>query len=691
MTSKIPLQRRALAAALSAVAPLSLMSLPASAQAVDAPAATRLAPVVVTGNPLRSPEITSPSSVLSGDGLVLRRGSTLGETLDGLPGVSSSYFGPNANRPVIRGQDGDRIRVLGNGGASLDASSLSFDHAVPIDPMVVERIEVLRGPAALLYGGSAVGGVVNAIDNRIPRAAVGAPTGAAELRFGGAAAERGGGALIEAGGAGFALHADAFVRRTKDLSVPAFDRPVDGGTERRKSIVNSASRAEGGALGGSMVWDRGFLGASADSYRNTYGIVAEEAVIIKMKRDKLALAGELRDMAGPIRTVRGQLQSTDYQHQEIEGTGAVGTTFNNKGIDSRIELEHAPLALPIGPLRGVLGLQTERARFSALGEEAFVPSTKTTQGALFVLEELALDGPVPTRLSIGGRLERTRVESAGDDAAVVVPKFGAAASRSFGTRSAALGAVASLSPQWQLSGNMAYTERAPTYAELYANGVHIATAAFERGNVDMRKEKGANVDVALQWKQDDTRVKASVFASRFANYIVLAATGEPDFLTDVGELLPVYAFTGVPASLSGLEVEGQWRALDGPQRIDLDGKLDLTRGSNRSTGEPLPRIAPMRATLGLNWGQDSWTARAEVVHAAAQSRVPADDVPTASYTLLNLSTSYALKLGGASGLLFAKLTNVGNRLAYNAGSISTVRNLSPLPGRGLMAGLRVNF
>ena len=151
MTSKIHLQRRALAAALSAVAPLSLISPPASAQSVDAPAATRLAPVVVTGNPLRSPEITSPSSVLSGDGLVLRRGSTLGETLDGLPGVSSSYFGPNANRPVIRGQDGDRIRVLGNGGASLDASSLSFDHAVPIDPLVVERIEVLRGPAALLY------------------------------------------------------------------------------------------------------------------------------------------------------------------------------------------------------------------------------------------------------------------------------------------------------------------------------------------------------------------------------------------------------------------------------------------------------------------------------------------------------------------------------------------------------------
>ncbi len=689
MTPKFFLKRRALAAALgAAVAPLSFVSLPASAQSVDAPATTQLAPVVVTGNPLRSAELTSPSSVLSGDGLVLRRGSTLGETLDGLPGVSSSYFGPNANRPVIRGQDGDRIRVLSNAGASLDASSLSSDHAVPIDPLVVERIEVLRGPAALLYGGSAVGGVVNAIDNRIPRVAVGAPTGSAELRVGGAATERGGGALIEAGGAGFALHADGFWRRTDDLRVPAFDRPTDSGIERRDRIVNSASRADGGALGGSMVWDHGFLGASVDSYRNTYGTVAEEGVTIRMKRDKLAVAGELRGLGGPIRSVRGQLQSTDYQHQEVEGTGEVGTTFNNKGTDARLELEHAAVALPGGTLRGVIGAQAENARFSALGEEAFVPSTKTAQAAGFVFEEFTV-GDV--KLTAGGRLERTRVDSSGDAADAAALKFGPAASRRFNTQSAAVGGLWNLSPQWQLSGNVAYTERAPTYAELYANGAHIATAAFERGNADIGKEKGANLDVALQWKDGENRFKAGAFASRFANYITLLATGEPAFVNDEGEALPVYAFIGVPARLSGLEFEGQWRLLGGAQQVDLDGKVDLTRAANRATGEPLPRIAPMRTTLGLNWGQGAWTARAEVVRAAAQTRVPADDVPTAGYTMVNLSASYAVKLGGADGLLFAKLTNLGNELAYNAASIGTVRNLSPLPGRGLMAGLRLNF
>ncbi len=689
MTYIFTLKRDALGLRLGAAfAPLMLCSQFAWALDASGPRTTVLAPVLVTGNPLRSADLNPPSSVLSGDGLVLRRGTTLGETLDGLPGVSSSYFGPNANRPTIRGQEGDRVRVLSNAGASMDASSLSFDHAVPIDPLVIERIEVLRGPAALLYGGSAVGGVVNAIDNRIARTAVDAPTGSAELRFGGAAAQRGAGALVEAGGSGFALHADAFWRKTEDMRVPRFDRPVDGGSERRDRIVNSASRADGAALGGSLVWDRGFLGASVDAYRNIYGIVVEPDVVVRMQRDKLTVAGEVRDLAGPIRALRGQLQSTDYRHEEVEASGVVGTTFKNKGSDARLELEHAPLALSGAGLRGVFGLQTERARFSALGEEAFVPSTRTEQLAGFIFEEIDL-GDV--KASAGGRLERTRVDSTGDAPGAVTPKFGPATSRDFSAGSAAVGGLLKLSPQWKLSANLAYTERAPSPAELYANGVHVATAAFERGNANAAKEKGANLDVALQWKQGNSNLKAGAFASRYANYIVLAATGEPDFVTDTGETLPVYAFIGVPARLSGFEFEGRWRVLDAAQRVDLDGMLDLTRASNRATGEPLPRIAPMRTTLGVDLSQGVWTARAELVHAAAQKRVPADDVPTRRYTLVNLSTSHALKLGGADGLLFAKLTNIGNALAYNAASVGTVRPLAPLPGRGVMAGLRVGF
>lgn len=681
-------RRSALAAAIT----LSLVGA-AHAQSTDAPAPkpeATLEPVVVTGNPLASDAVTTPSSSLSGQALVLKRGSSLGETLNGQPGVASTYFGPNANRPVIRGQDGDRIRVLSNAGASLDASALSFDHAVPIDPLVVERLDVLRGPAALLYGGSAVGGVVNAIDNRIPRAKIDATTGATEVRFGGAASEKGASALIETGGAGFALHADAFWRDTDDLRVPSFARPVDGGgTEQRERIVNSASRAKGGAVGGSMLWDHGYLGASVDTYRNNYGTVAEEDITIRMKRDKLALAGEVRDLDGPFTKVRGQLQHADYQHQEIEGTGEVGTTFKNKGTDGRIEAEHAKVSLAGGTLRGVLGFQGESARFSALGEEAFVPTSKTTQGALFVFEELGFER---FTVNAGVRFEHSSIASEGDAADAVEARFGPAQTKRFNTGSAAVGGLWKLTPQWQLSGNLARTERAPTNYELFANGVHVATATFERGDAALPKERGSNIDVALQWKEGHHRVKVGAWASRFSNYIALLRTGEPDFVSDTGETFPIYAFTGVPARLRGLEAEGQWRVLDdSAQQLDLTAKLDLVRATNRATGEPLPRIAPMRVTLGASYGIGNWTAAAEVERAARQRRVPADDVATPGYTLVNLSASYKLKLGMTDALLFAKLNNAGNELAYNASTIATVRELAPLPGRSLTAGLRLSF
>lgn len=669
---------------------LPLLGTPLLALAQTAPPPdTTLPPVVVTGNPLDSDGITTPNSVLAGPGLVLRRGSSLGETLSGLPGVSSSYFGPNANRPVIRGQDGDRIRVLNNAGATLDASALSFDHAVPIDPLAVERLEVLRGPAALLYGGSAVGGVVNAIDNRIPKAAIDGVGGALELRGGGAARERSAGTLVEAGGNGLAIHADAFDRKTDDLRVPDFDRPVDGGgTERRDRIVNSASDAKGGALGASMQWDHGYLGASVDTYRNDYGIVAEEDVLIRMRRDKLALAGEWRDLGGPIRSVRARLQATDYQHQEVEGTGEVGTTFKNKGSDGRLEFEHAPL----GDLKGVFGLQAEHAKFEALGEEAFVPSTTSEQLALFAHEELKLQGA--SRLSFGARVERHRIESEGD-AGAADPKFGDPQSRRYTAGSAAIGGVWDLAPAfgsgWQLNGNLAYTERAPTNYELFANGVHIATAAFERGDAELGKEKGSNLDVALEWKSGHDRLRAGAFVSNFSNYIALLRTGEPDFVSDEGEAFPVYAFQGVKARLSGFELEGAWRVLEGARTVDLEAQLDAVRATNRSTGEPLPRIAPLRVKLGAAYGLEGWTLRGEVVRAQKQGRVPDDDEPTAGYTLINLALSKRLAWDGNDALFFVKLDNLTDRLAYNAGSVVTVRDLAPLPGRSLSAGLRVAF
>ena len=645
--------------------------------------------VVITGNPLGSGEVATPSSVLTGNGLVLRRGSSLGETLDGLPGVASSYFGPNANRPVIRGQDGDRIRVLSNAGASLDASALSFDHAVPIDPLVVERIEVLRGPAALLYGGSAVGGVVNAIDNRIPKAALSGVSGAVEARLGGAARERGVSALVEGGGGGCALHADAFSRRTEDLRVPAFARPLaDGTSERRTRIVNSASQAHGGALGASRLWDHGYLGLSVDTYRNDYGIVAEDDITIRMQRDKFAVAGEWRSPDGFMRTLRAQAAGTDYRHQEIEGDGSVGTTFETRGSDARVEAVHRAVTLGTGRVEGTLGLQFESSRFSALGEEAFVPSTRTRQAAAFLLERWSWGER--GHLSAGLRREQVQVRSDGD-ADPAAPQFGPAQARRFRPSSASIGAVFNLSAAWQAAASLSYTERAPTSYELYANGVHAATGAYERGDAAQALERGRNLDLSLAWREGAQRFKIGLFDSRFSNYILLAATGEADFVDAAGDSFPVFAFRGVRAHLYGFEAEASWRAWTGNGELDLDAKLDGVRAHNQDAGEALPRQPPLRATLGLNWQRGAWTARAEVQRARAQNRVPSTDEATAGWTLVNLSTSFALNLGTQEALLFAKLQNAANTLAYSAATTGTLRRLAPLPGRGLTLGLRVAF
>ena len=660
----------------------------APAAAASAPRTTTLAPVLITGNPLGSAAIAAPATVLSGDELTLRRGSSLGETLDGLPGVAASYFGPNANRPVIRGLDGDRVRMLSNSGGSVDASSLSFDHAVPIDPLVVERIEVLRGPAALLYGGSAIGGVVNAIDNRIPKAPLDAVSGAAELRLGGAARERGGGAVLEAGNGRFAFHADAFGRETADLIVPLHTPVEADGTALAPTprVRNSAARTDGGALGASWTFASGYLGVAADTYDSRYGPVAEEDVTIRMRRDHVALAGEWRDLDGPFRTIRVQLNDTRYRHREIEGDGTVGTTFESFGGEARIELEHAPL----GPLKGVLGAQAESTRFSALGEEAFVPSTRTRKQALFILEEMV--SPFST-WSGGVRIERARVASEGD-ADPDPPRFGPPVERSFTLTSASLGNSWQLAPGWTLSGSLGTTARAPTSFELFANGVHAATGAFERGDPSLGRERGNNLDLALQWKNGTDHVRLGVFAARFDDFVSLEATGNSvSVIGDAGpESFPEFVFRAVRAELRGIELEAGHRLLEREAwTMDLSGKLDAIRGSNRDSGEPLPRIAPLRVRLGLDAARGPWLGRVEVEVAARQDRVASIDRPTPGYTLLNLALSRRFQLGGMDAFAYLKATNLFDRLAYNATTTETIRGLVPLPGRAIKAGLRLDF
>lgn len=662
---------------------LALLSLPALAQVADAAAVSTLKPVLITGNPLRSGELSPPASVLSGEQLLLKRGSSLGETLAEEAGVSSSYFGPNSNRPVIRGLDGDRVRMLSNSGASVDASSLSFDHALPIDPLVIERVEVLRGAAALLYGGSAVGGVVNTLDNRIPKTALSGLGGQGELRLGGAAGERSGSVLVEAGNKAFALHADAFERRTDDLRVPRFSGLADGEVLAPSTRVrNSASDARGGALGASATFAQGYAGVSVDDYRNTYGTTIEPDVTIRMQSQRLATAGEWRDAQAAVRRLSWQASRSRYEHQEVEGSGAVGTTFKSRGSSGRLELEHAPL----GAVRGVLGLQLDNTDFSALGDEAFVPSTRTRSSALFGLEQWS-EGALS--LGLGLRAESVKVSSLGDSPGADEPRFGAASSRSFAPRSASLSAGYRLGEPWLLTAHLSSTQRAPVYYELFANGLHLATGSFEIGDAQLDLERARGIDLGLQWQQDHGLLRAQVFSTRFANFIALDATGAM-----VGET-PEYRFKAVRARLQGFELEARQRlpeSLTGRDwQLDLGGQLDGVQGRNRDSGEALPRLAPLRAGLTLDARHGAWGIRLELRRANAQRRVNAQDQVTPGYTMLKAALTRQFSLGGADGTWFLKLDNLTNALAYSSSTMLQMRGLSPLPGRGVQTGVQLRF
>lgn len=649
---------------------------------VAAQSAGTLSEVTVTGNPLGTAEPVAPVERVEGTGLLLRQQGTLGETLDHLPGVSSTHFGPTVSRPVIRGLDGDRIRILSNGGASLDASGLSFDHAVPMDPIAIDRVEVLRGPGALLYGGTAIGGAVNLIDSRIPREPLHGVTGRLDAGLASGNREQHGAAKLQAGNGRHVLAVDAFGRLGEDVRVPSAQSCADGGSTRTTDrLCNTATHARGGAVGGSTFFDRGWLGASVSTYRNDYGSPAEEAVRIGMKSDRYALEGQWRPVTGPFDRLRLQASHTDYGHTEFD-EGEPGTVFRNRGHDLRLEARHVEIA----GFSGVLGLQADRSRFSADGDEAFAPYSRTRQQALFLHEERATGWG---RFSFGARTESVRVESLGNEE---VDRF-AVGTREFSPTSVAVGAVWKLAPRWELAANLAHSERAPRDYELFANGPHVATGAWEIGDAALGLERSNNVDLSLAWKQGANHARVGAFVHRFSSYLALQATGA-EREVEPGEFLPEYAYRSVPARLAGLEAAGNWRLRAGkPMVLDLEWRADQVRATDRSTGEPLPRIAPVRVGATLAAKQGPWGARLGFDHAARQDRVPEGDRPTPGYTLWHAALTRTQTVAGAEVLGYVRVDNLTDRVARSASSLltQTVPDRALLAGRSLRVGLRADF
>ena len=642
-------------------------------------------------------DILQGTSVVTGDDLVRELRPTIGETLQRQAGVSATSFGPNASRPVLRGFQGERVRVLQDGIGSFDVSNTSVDHAVVINPLTADRIEVLRGPSALLFGSSAIGGVVNVIDSRIPRRIPDERIHVdGSATYGTAAEERSGSARIDAPLSDKVIvHFDGSYSKTDDLRIggsvltPALraqaaasgDAEIASLATLRNRLPNSAARTWEVAGGAAIITETGNLGFSVSRYDSLYGVPVRynldpageeaEAVRLDVRQTRVDLRGEVNPASGFLDAIRFRGGYADYTHDELEEDGAVGTTFSNDGWEGRLELVQRER----GGWQGAIGAQFLLRNLNIVGEEKFLPKSETQQYGIFTLQSFDLGA---FRAEAGGRIERS-ILKADEDADLGT----AAARRTFTAISGSLGGSVELGSGWRVGLNGSYTQRAPSAEELFSNGPHAGTQAFEIGDTGFTKEKSFGLETTLRGSGDGWNVSASFYYSWFKDFIYETPTGA------VEDGLPVFQFFQDDARHYGAEIEASARlARIGDFAINLDGVGDFTRAKIKGGG-PLPRIPALRLLGGLEAQSDTVTGRVEVEWVDDQNRITIFETATRGYTMVN--GSLAVKPLGADGGLDLVLS-ANNIFDVNARRhASFLKDFAPLAGRDVRITARVSF
>ncbi|MCF3648903.1 TonB-dependent receptor [Synoicihabitans lomoniglobus] len=671
-------------------------------------------------------EIAQPTNVVAGPKLDQNQSTSLGELLANEVGVSSTYFGPGASRPIIRALGGPRVAVLQNGTDTIDASTLSPDHAVSLDPLLIERVEITRGPAALLQGGSAIGGAVNVVTHRIhttpPDPGV---HGRIEGRIGTGNDERSGGLVLEGSSGRLAWHADAFHRETNDIEIPGYaesawlraqeeaeehehedededededehhDEEEDDDHEEAFGFVsNSFVTSKGGAFGLSWLGDAGYIGIAYQGFDSNYGVPPgahahehdeeeheeedddhhdedehedEEALVsIDLRQRRLDVEGEWRDPAAGWQALRFRASHADYRHTEFEGD-EVGTVFTNEGYDLRLDALHDPW----GELQGAIGAKLGESDFEAVGAEAFLPPTTTRELAVFGFEEIESGANL---WQFGARAEWT-------DIAV---NDGSGRSRDGDALSASAGWVRTLSDDWIVALSLAHTERLPTAQELFADGPHIGTSAYEIGDPDLGTEVSQGIDLTLRRRAGFISGEVTVFANRFDGFIYENPRGTEE------DGLAVYAFEQRDAQFHGAEAEAIFHLHEDEHgHIDLTLAGDFVRGRNRTDHHDLPRVTPARGRIALDWVRGALRAGTGMSHAFDQKHVAPGEIPTDSYTLWSAYAGWRWTTGVTTWDLLLKGTNLTD--AEARGHTSFLKEVVPLPGRSIHLSLRLSF
>lgn len=654
-----------------------------AAAAADDTHPESLEAVTVTASALGQTDLhlAQPASVLSGQELRNKLAPTIGETLSREPGISSSPFGGGASRPVIRGLAGSRVRLLESGISTMDVSNLSPDHAVSIEPLAATQIEVLKGPATLLYGSGAAGGVVNVVTNRIASELPGKPSGQIDLRYDTVSEGRAGAFVLDGALRNFALHLDGSAREADDYDIPGFAtvNPAPGDPEGE--LPGSDVEADNLTGGASYIGDWGFLGFDIGHYATNYGIPGEGARI-ELAQLRYDLKGEIAAPLPHVKKLKLQLGHVDYKHQEIEPTGEVGTTFLNDEFEGRIELLHAPL----GPWRGAAGMQIGQRDFEAVGEEALTPPLIARSAGLFLVEERDW---ADWHFELGGRVEHQGVK----------PEDGTSGAEHL-VYSASGGTIWEFMPHYSAGLYLTRAQRAPSVEELYNDGPHLATSTFEAGNANLSEETANNVDLTLRKPNGNWTWQVNFYANYiedfiFADSVDAGGDGVADRVDEDGnpsaaaDALLRIDYAQEDAIFHGAEAEttlGLYRGALG----EIDGRLrlDFVRG-RLTSGDNLPRITPLRYGGGLDWRRGRWLGALDVLRVTEQTHNAALETETGGYTMLDVNVSYTFATRPADYVFTLRGNNLLDEEAR--AHTSFLKDLAPLPGRGLMLELRAAF
>lgn len=673
---------------------------------------SELEEVLIIAHPLAEDGTAQSVTTLKGEELARKVQGSLGETLSGEAGIQSASFGTAVGRPIIHGLAGARVKTTVDRIDTLDVSVTSGDHAVGVEPFISDQITVLRGSSTLLYGSGAIGGVVDASTLRVHSEVPEETSGRVQLRAADNADARNGAFVLDAPlSDSVVLHLDGFLSDADDYEIPGFaesafqiaaeeaeeeghDEDEEGHDEEEEAFgILEGSRVErrGAAIGLSKIGENGFAGFTVSSFDAEYGLVGghgheeeeghdeeehdeeeegEGPGIIDLKQTRFDFEAQLNNPFAGVESINFRVGVNDYEHEEIEPNGEVGTRFENDAWEGRVEVRHEEVA----GFEGALGLQLGSREFSAIGEEAFVPPVDSDTLGLFWVGQRDFGN---IQFETGLRFEQTDYE----------PSLASLGDQDFDTLSASFGLVQSVNEQFTVSALLDIANRAPTIEELFSNGPHLATQSFEIGDPNLQEEGVTSLTLSTGYTSDLVQLDASVYILDFSDYIFESNTGE------IEDDLPVFQFLQDDARFTGIDIKGLVHlGVFGNGDLDFNFLFDTVRGEvelSSGADQALPRIPASRTGLGLSWANQDWTLRADYLRVDNQRRVASFELPTDGYDDVSLFVQRKVDIADTELSIFLHGRNLTDDEQRYHGSI--VKDFAPAPGRRVELGLRLDF